>query len=230
MKLISALHVNNVLYPLIEESIQLDLSTPGRAQFVIDAKGAAIAPLQVVSFALGYLQEDTMSRLFFGYVETVTTIDKRTRLFCREFSAALNRPLPLSLRHVNMLEVLTAIAAKTGLNFNAGAGAYNAVKIANFYNLGNGYLALDSLAKIFNIPEYCWQQQGNGVVYAGSWQDSRWSSRAIRLDPALFYDQRSNSATVVAIPALRPGVKLNDKIIKHLKFSGNHMDIEWKSQ
>lgn len=230
MKLLQALHINNTLYPVVEEAIQLDLSTPGRAQFVIDTNGQAIQPKQVVSFSLGYVQHDTMSRLFLGYVEKVTTIDKRCRVFCREFSAALNNPLPLALRHVTMVDVLTAISEKTGLNFNAGEGPYHAVKIANFYNMGSGYAALDSLAGVFNIPDYFWQQQGNGVVYAGSWQDSRWSSRSVTLDEALFYDHRSHSATVVAIQALRPGVKLNGKVIKHVAFAGNHMDIEWKSQ
>jgi hypothetical protein len=228
MKLIGSLYIDNIEYPLIEERVVLDLSTPGRAQFEIDAGGTEIRTKQVVSFNIGYSRHETLQRLFLGYIEKVNPVDKRVRLFCREFSAVLNGPLPLDLRHVTMLDVLAEISDKTGLSFAAGTGSYSTTKTANFYNLGNGYHAMDSLANVFKIPDFFWQQQGEGVIYAGSWDDSRWASREIEIDDELFDEHLANGARLPAIPALRPGVKLNGKIIRQLQFSGNHMEILWK--
>lgn len=228
MKLLTELQVDNQPYPLIEEQVILDYSTPGRAQFLFDAGGAEVKPHQIVSLCVGYSRHAAMQRLFLGYVETVNAIDKRVKIFCRELSAVLNLPLPLDLRHVTMAEVLQVIGQKTGLQFAPGAGAYTSTKIANFYNLGNGYQALDLMARLFKIDDYFWQQQGEGIVYAGSWADSRWASRAVEIEASMFDEQLSHSARLAAVPALRPGVKLNGRLVSQVQFSGNRMDIQWK--
>jgi hypothetical protein len=228
MKLLRALHIDNKPYPLIEEQVVLDYSTPGRAQLLFDAGGAEIKNHQIVSLCIGYSRHESMQRLFLGYVEKVNVIDKRVKIFCRELSAVLNLTLPLDLRHVTMTEVLQVIGQKTGLQFAPGSGSYSSTKIANFYNLGNGYQALDLMARLFKIDDYFWQQQGGGVVYAGSWDDSRWASRAVEIEDSMFDEHMSHSARLAAVPALRPGVKLNGRIVSQVQFSGNHMDIQWK--
>lgn len=169
MRLSRQLNINNVSYPVIEDRILLDLDSPGRAQFLIDAGDKPITAKQIVSFSFGYGINDTMQRFFLGFIDTVNTVDRRQQLFCRELSATLFAPLALDLRHVTMLEVITEIHKKTGLTFSIGNGDYSMTKVANFYNLGNGYQAMQSMERVFKIPNYLWQQQGDGVIYAGSW-------------------------------------------------------------
>lgn len=229
MKLNRQLNIDNASYPVIEERVILDLDSPGRAQFLIDAGDKPITAKQIVSFSLGYGGQGDMQRLFFGFIDQVNTVDRRQQLFCRELSATLFAPLPLDLRHVTLIDVLTEIHALTGLAFSVGDGDYSTKKVANFYNLGNGYQAMQSMAKVFAIKDYIWQQQGHGVIYAGSWQDSRWADKPVTLPPSLFTAHLSNnSATLAAIPSLRPGVMLNGNIITQLDFSGNQMGLKWK--
>jgi len=230
MKLNRELLVDNKPYPVIDEWVVLSLSTPGRAQFTVDANDQPIKPRQLVAFQIGYTQQKTMSRLFFGYVESVTDIDRRQRLFCRELSAVLNNPLPLNLRHVKLTSVLAEITRLTGLKFSVPDMPYASTHVANFYNLGNGYQALDRIQSVFSIDDYFWQQQGHGVIYVGSWTDSRWSSRAADISPRLFDQQTNETARVAAIPMLRPGVALNGHRVVDLQFKDNHMEVSWKVQ
>jgi hypothetical protein len=229
MKLDRQLNINNATYHVIEDRVLLDLDAPGRAQFVIDAGDNPVQAKQVVSFTLGYAAHDTMQRVFLGFVESVNTMDRRQKLFCRELSAVLYAPLRLDLRHVTMKEVIDAIQAKTDLDFTVGDGAYSSKKVANFYNLGNGYQAMQSMARVFGIDNYIWQQQGHGVIYAGSWDDSRWADKPVELGGEMFTEHlANNSAKIVAVPALRPGVKLNSNIVTKVDFSGNQMVVTWK--
>lgn len=231
MKLNRHLYINNTRFHVIEERVKLDLTTPGRAMFLCDSAGSAVQPKQIVSFSIGYSQHDTMQRLFLGFVETVNNVDRRQRIFCRELSAALYSPLRLDLRHVTMQEVIAEIKTKTGQSFSVGAGSYSSTKVANFFSLGNGYQAMQHLEQVFQIPNYIWQQQGHGVIYAGSWDDSRWASKPITL-PAQIFNQHlaNNSAKLAAIPALRPGVLMNGNIITQLEFTNNQMTLLWKKQ
>lgn len=229
MKLDRQLNIGNTPYPVIDDRVLLDLASPGRAQFSIDAGDKPVEAKQVVSFTLGYAKHDTMQRVFLGYIETVNTVDRRQKLFCRELSATLYAPLRLDLRHVTMHEVIAEIHNRTALTFAVGDGEYSNKKVANFYNLGNGYQAMQSMQRVFNIEKYVWQQQGHGVIYAGSWQDSRWADLPIEVPAEMFTEHLSNnSAKLVAIPALRPGVMMNGNIVTKIDFSGNGMEVTWK--
>lgn len=229
MKLDRQLNINNAPFHVIEDRVVLDLNSPGRAQFLIDAADTPVEAKQIVSFTLGYAKHDTMQRVFLGFIETVNTVDRRQKLFCRELSATLFAPLPLDLRHVTLQEVIAEIHNKTGLTFAVGDGAYSTKKVANFYNLGNGYQAMQSMQRVFGITDYFWQQQGHGVIYAGSWHDSRWSDLPLALPANMFTEHLSNnSAKLVSIPALRPGVLMNGNIVTQVDFSGNQMTVTWK--
>lgn len=93
-------------------------------------------------------------------------------LVCRELAAILANPLPLNLRHFDLRGVLAAISSKTGLCFRVPERPYAQTKAPLFYSLASGYLAMDSLAQVFSIPDFIWQQQGDGEVFVGSWADS----------------------------------------------------------
>ena len=100
--------------------------------------------------------------------------------------------------------------------------------MANFFNVGSGYQAMTAIGRLFAIPDYIWQQQ-SGVVYVGSWADSRWAGINNMALPANLFDGQSaqNSAKVAAIPQLRPGLRINGKRLTSVEFEKNHMVIAW---
>jgi len=229
MKLNRKLYIADQTPQVIEERVVLQLNSPARAQFVIYSPNLQPTINQAVAFDIGYNQQDNSQRLFLGYVEKVVPqVSGKYQLFCRELSAVLNNPLPLSLRHCSLKTVLKAVHEKTGLNFSIPEQDYSENLIANFFNLGNGYQVMQQLGKVFKIPDFIWQQQGKGIIYVGSWAQSRWANREVVL-PADVFNQQSaqNSAKILAIPALRPGVELNGLRIDQIEFSGNHMVISW---
>lgn len=60
------------------------------------------------------------------------------------------------------------------------------------YSLAAGYQAMDSLARVFNIPDFIWQQQDGGEVFVGSWADSFFDVRSpLRLPVELFEDYQA---------------------------------------
>lgn len=229
MRLNRVLTINNIKRDLVDERIALDLSAPGRAEFTIVGDDNAISQNQLVTFDLGYSSQDALQRWFIGITEQIVqTGDKRVKIFCRELSSVLAHTLPLSLRHVSLRDVLKAINDITGVNFSTPDKDYASRKVANFYNLGTGYQAMAALDKVFNIPDFIWQQQ-SGVIYVGSWADSRWASVKNMLLPENLFIEHSaqNSAKVAAFPSYRPGIRINGKRINIIEFAGNHMVLKW---
>ena len=189
-----------------------------------------VAINQLVALELGYAHQDALQRVFIGFVEKVTPVGtQRAKLVCRELSAALFNRLPLDLRHVSGREVLARINELTGLNFATPNEKYATKKVANFFNLGNGYQAMNMIGRVFNVPDYIWQQQGNGVIYVGSWAQSRWAKLKNLVLPEKLFDQQeaSNSAQVATIPQLRPGMRVNGHRITQITFKGNNMVLAW---
>jgi len=229
MKLDRTLTVSATQYGITEERVMLSLTEPGRAQFTVTTAADNIKAGSVAALDIGYANHDDASRLFLGYVESVTPIDgKHCKLFCRELSAMLKMAMPLNLRHPTLRDVLKAIGEKTGLSFSAPDKAYSTTKIPHFANVGNGYQAMDGIGRAFRIDDYLYQQQGEGVVFVGSYADSRWADKSVDIDASYFAEQlSSNSAKVAAIPAMRPGVVVNGKRITGLEFAGNFMTMSW---
>lgn len=229
MKLGRVLTIGDKTYPLIEERVLLALNAAGRAQFMIDAGGDTIAPYTPIALDIGYTQHATMSRLFLGYIEQVVKVDtRRVRLFCRELSAVLQASLPLNLRHPTLKDVLTAVHARMALNFSIPEQKYSTTKVPHFSNLGNGYQAIDTLGRVFSIDDFIWQQQGGGVVYAGSWADSRWNGREVAFPETMFKAHLSSqSAEIAAVPELRPGAVINGKRLTKVEFAANSMMLTW---
>jgi hypothetical protein len=229
MRLNKTLSIGGIKRNLVDEHIALDLYAPGRAEFTIVGDDDTVSKNQLVTFDFGYSTQDSLQRWFIGVTDqVVTTGDKRVKIFCRELSSVLIHTLPLNLRHVSLREVLKAIHEITGLDFSTPDKDYATRKVANFYNLGNGYQAMAALENVFNIPDFIWQQQ-SGVIYAGSWADSRWASvKNMQLPENLFVEHTAqNSAKVAAFPTLRPGIRISGKRINIIEFSGNHMVLKW---
>ncbi|EPJ80814.1 hypothetical protein CFII64_17891 [Pseudomonas sp. CFII64] len=176
----------------------------------------------------------TLQRHFIGYVER-STASKGVQqvVLCRELAAILAQPLPMNLRHVDLRAVLTDISSKTGLRFRVPDQPYTKVKAPFFYSLAAGYQAMDSLAKVFGIPDFMWQQQGDGEVFVGSWADSFFGARStLQLPAQLFNDYQGNqSAMVAALPGLRPGATINHgERITSITLADTQMAIRWTTQ
>ena len=220
MKLHKELAINGVPYVLVKNEVRLDAKSPGRATFTIQAK----TPVKgLVTLDIGY-NDSTLQRHFIGYVERSTTASSTQQvLFCRELAAILANPLPLNLRHVDLRAVLVEISQHTGLRFRVPEQPYAGVKAPFFY----------SLARVFNIPDFIWQQQGDGEVFVGSWADSFFGVRSpLQLPVELFDDYQGNqSAMIAALPGLRPGATINHgERITSVALIDNQMAIRWTTQ
>jgi len=230
MKLHKVLTIGGIAYPLVKDEVRLELKSPGRASFTIQAD----APVKgLVTLDIGY-NEATLQRHFIGYVERCTAANRvQQMLMCRELAAILANPMPMNLRHVDMTMVLAAISEKTGLRFRVPERPYAKVKAPFFYSLAAGYQAMDSLARVFNIPDFIWQQQGDGELFAGSWADSFFGARAPLQLPVELFDgyQGNQSAMIAALPGLRPGATINQgERITSVTLADNKMAIRWTMQ
>ena len=230
MKLHQVLSIAGTVYQMAKNDVRLDLKSPGRAVFTIKAESAVKG---LVTLDIGY-NDSTLQRHFLGYVERCTTTNRTEQVVaCRELTGILANPLPMNLRHVDMRLVLAEVSNQTGLSFKVPDQDYTRVKAPFFYSLASGYLAMDSLAKIYGIPDFVWQQQGNGEVFAGSWADSFFGARsALELPLDLFNDYQGNqSAVIAAIPGLRPGASINNgERITSVALAGTQMAIKWTTQ
>lgn len=230
MKLHKMLAIGGKAYSLVKDDVRLDAKSPGRATFTIQA-GASVKGL--VTLDIGY-NERTLQRHFIGYVERSTAANNLQQIIvCRELAAILANPLPLNLRHVDLSAVLAEVSSNTGLRFRVPDQPYAKVKAPFFYSLATGYLAMDSLASVFNIPDFIWQQQGDGEVFVGSWADSFFGARSpLQLPVELFDGYQGNQSAVVAVlPGLRPGATINQgERITSVTLAGNQMAIKWTTQ
>ena len=125
-------------------------------------------------------------------------------------------------------EVVTEINRLTELNFSTPEKNYSTTKVANFYNIGSGYQALELMGRVFKMPDYIWQQQ-SGVIYGGSWADSKWAEIKDMMIPEKLFDKHSanESAKVAAIPFLRPGMRVRGNRLTSIEFQKNHMTVSW---
>ena len=230
MKLHKVLTINGVVVPLVKDEVRLDIKSPGRATFTVQASESLKG---LVTLDIGY-NEATLQRHFIGYVERSTAANGVQQVvLCRELAAILAQPLPMNLRHVDLRAVLADIGSKTGLRFRVPDQSYAKVKAPFFYSLAAGYLAMDSLASVFNIPDFIWQQQGDGEVFVGSWADSFFGIRSPLQLPVELFDgyQGNQSAMIAALPGLRPGATINQgERITSVTFAGNQMAIKWTTQ
>ena len=218
---------------LVERRIVLDLQSPGRAMLVVKTDPEQpVKRFDLVAYAFGYASQAAMQRWFIGYVDTVVQLEnKRTRLLCRELSAALSTPLPMALRHVSMRDVGQSISETTGLQVVMPGEPYSTTKTANFYNLGNGHQAVQAMQRVFSVPDFICQQQA-GALFLGSWADSRWASMTdLPLPDAMFTNQMgSQSAKIPALPQLRPGMRVRGERLQSIELAGTDMTLNWGDQ
>ena len=226
MKLNKTCQINNTPYPVIDDDITLDSHRPGKAIITVKAD----QPLNgLLVFSMGY-NDAQLKPWFIGYIEQSITIDqKQQRVIAREAWAVLQYPLPVTLRHSTLAQVTEAITEKTGLTITLGQGEYLSHTTPFFYNLGSGYHAIDSLKTAFKIPRFFSQQQIDGALYIGSWDDSHWQPKSAQIADQWFSNiGKGQRANIPAIPALRPGVRLdNIGMINSIRLTGATMALTW---
>jgi hypothetical protein len=229
MKLVKKLYINDKPVGLVAEHVYLDISTPGRADFTV----RSTAPLSgVVHFAIGDAGSGKLIDFFTGFIVRSNTVDgAQQRIFCRELSAVLWSTIPVSIRNASMSDVLGVYARKTGLSFVKVGKPYATTPCPVFQTIGNGIHGLDSLGNVFNIPNFIWQQQGDGNIFVGDWNDSRWAGKPFSLDESFFQDvQLDGTKTLQVLPGLRPGVMLNGEYITGLQLKEHFMVVTCEKQ
>jgi len=84
------------------------------------------------------------------------------------------------------------------------------------------------LAQAFSIDGLFWQQQGNGQIYVGSWEDSFWADKPVTIPSALMTNHTANkSVKVPAIPKLKPGAVVNGLRLVGVEFEGTEAKLTW---
>ena len=223
-RFIARAYVDNQKVDMTDHWIVLQSATPGNCQISINTK---VKQHAIVAVDLGW--GDMIDRVFIGYVERVMpAVNGWYTLFCRELSASLALNYSVMLRHPTLKQVLDELSQLTGLEFVVPDKTYIETAIPCFYCDSSGYAMLDNIGRSFRIDDFIWQQQGNGKIYVGSYQDSFWADKPIVIPNSLMTNhQAGRTATIPAAPMIRPNVLANVSRIKTVEFKETHMTITW---
>ncbi|WP_310803224.1 hypothetical protein [Shewanella baltica] len=204
--------------------LMLKDNSPGNCQLKVKS---APNKLDIVAVDLGW--GEMIDRVFIGYVERVMPAEAGWSLiFCREVAASLAFNLSVMLRHPTLRQVISEISEQTGLEFVLPDKPYADTAIPCFYGDTSGYAMLDNLGRTYKVPDFIWQQQGNGKIYLGSYQDSFWHDKPIIIPNNLMTNhQAGKTVSMPAAPMVRPNVTANNERIKSVEFKGANMTITW---
>ena len=229
MKAHYLLKINGQDVDVIEHDIRLDLFSPGRASFVVKKNNDDLGD---VTFDI--VEGENVNRVFAGIcTDRPNRIDDNyQRIFCREYSSILSNNLPLAMRNVRFSDVLLKISTITNLNFSFNpASDFLEKNSPFFYSIGSGYHCLDSLLETFQVDRPVWQQQIDGSIFVGSWNESFWAGKTPSI-PKRFFNNHGvqNSATVPIIANLRPGAELDERgIIYQMAIKKDLMSMRWSN-
>nr|WP_239033088.1 hypothetical protein [Pseudoalteromonas luteoviolacea] len=220
------MHIGGVaVTTVINKQVQLDLNSAGRARFEVVTEAE---PIGLIELHLGY-EVSNMTPYFLGVIESKHFANGRWYLTCRELLGALAYQNPFSLRHPTITQVLEALDEH--IEFVTPNADYMQIKVPMFCHAGTGIDALRQIGRVWQIPQFIFQQKPDGKVYVGSWQDSRWPIVSIDDFPEHSVKaMSSNTGELVAIPKLRPGLKLNGRYIQEVTLQNDRMQIRWSNR
>lgn len=223
-KFITRAYLGSQQVAVSDHWLVLQASSPGTCQLTVDKSAERFTP---VAFEMGW--GDMIERVFYGYIERIMpAANGLYTVFCRELSSALANNLSVTLRHPTLRNVCDEIKGQVGLEFVLPDKPYADTAIHCFYGDTSGYAMLDNLGRTYKVPDFIWQQQGNGKIYLGSYQDSFWAGKDITIPQSLMTDQQAGkTATIPAVPKLRPNVTANGARIAKVEFKGTNMTISW---
>ncbi|MEM5550078.1 hypothetical protein WNY63_04965 [Pseudoalteromonas neustonica] len=211
---------------VVTKTVQLDIASTGRAKFEVVTDQA---PGGLVELHLGYTL-DNMIPYFLGVIESKHQANGRWYLTCRELIGALSFAAPLAVRHATIKAVLDELT-KLGIEFVTPKNSeyLNHVTPA-FYHSGTGIEALRQIGKVWGINDFIFQQRPDGKIFVGSWHDSRWPQAIINDFPEHTITAKSSTTgELIAIPKLRPGIKLNGRHITEVTLINDRMHIRWSN-
>ncbi|ABN60822.1 hypothetical protein [Shewanella baltica] len=223
-RFISRAYINDKKVDMTDHWLMLKDNSPGNCQLKVKS---APNKLDIVAVDLGW--GEMIDRVFIGYVERVMPAEAGWSLiFCREVAASLAFNLSVMLRHPTLRQVISEISEQTGLEFVLPDKPYSDTAIPCFYCDSSGYAMLDNLGRTYKVPDFIWQQQGNGKIYLGSYQDSFWHDKPIIIPNNLMTNhQAGKTVSMPAAPMVRPNVTANNERIKSVEFKGTNMTITW---
>ena len=223
-KFITRAYIGNQKAEVSEHWVVQQASSPATCQITVDKNAARF---DIVAFEMGW--GDMIDRVFLGYVERVMPAQSGFyTLFCRELSAGLANNLSVMLRHPTLRQVMNEISEQTKLEFIVPDKAYADTAVPAFYCDSSGYAMLDNIGRTFKVPDFIWQQQGNGKIYLGSYQDSFWGGKNIVIPTNLMTGHSAGkTVTVPAAPKIRPNITANGNRINKVEFKGTNMTITW---
>jgi len=226
MKYEFILKVNGERVSLVSHDIALDASASGRASFVVQSDHP-LSGTVLFSFSINNGQQHGH---FFGYIERSTPSSANAQtLFCREKSNVLEMRVPVALRNKTLKDLLTEVKKITGCGFTLPQKTYASKPVPYFINTGSGLHLLRSLATVFGIDDYTWQQRRDGLIYVGAWSDGHWQDSPVDIPAATLDKQLSTqSAELMALPGLRPGYLLNGKRLYGVRLKESKMVVSWK--
>jgi len=211
---------------LINDNIKLGLFITGRATFTVVSDNE---PKGLVELQIGY-NPNELTPYFLGVIESKHFANGRWFITCRELLGALSFPASIAIRFATAKLVLDKLS-ELGIKFVTPNAEYINTKVPCFYHNGTGITALQQLAKVFKIESYIFQQRPDGQIYVGSWNDSGWAKSEINdFAEHLIKVKNSTTGELIAIPKLRPGIKLNGRYITEVILSGNKQLITWSSK
>lgn len=225
MKLERALFIGGVEYPLIHAETTLETSNIGGAVFTIRADAM---PTGVVSFQAGY----TTGRwypVFLGRIKNGTARDAKSWILtCTEITAtALLLPCPVSLRDCSVADVCADISRTLGINIDVASESYTSQRIPRFASTTDALTAVEGINTAFNL-DLSWYQLPSGDLWIGHQSDSPQAKNQHSIPDELFHKQKSNQiATLPALPGLRPGMILNNKVLQVVRLNETETHIQW---
>ncbi|WIF70631.1 hypothetical protein QN092_11560 [Proteus vulgaris] len=227
MKPINRLYLSGDETHLVDVKMVLELSQCGRG--FITAKTDTDYTGKLVRLDIGYT--DLLLRYFTGYVErSQPSQNGFQKLFVRELVGVFDRMWPCSFQHPTLKQITDYLKEHSGLHFVLPNAEYVNTPIPHYTHNGTGYQLLNSLGKVFNIPDYVWYQTPDGDVFVGSWNDSFWKDKNVEIDNQFSSEQRAgNQMTIPMVQSLRPGVKVNDKRLERVALDNDNMTLTWIS-
>ena len=228
MKLNKKIKVNGREYSIISDVVLLEFMSPGRGIIVIKSEKPVYGKVQ---YYLGYNGKYVL--YFTGYVKESTQVDeKQHRLLILENSAVLENRLPLSLRYAETEKILFEVSRQTGLEFITEKSDWNSVIIPCVYNTGSGFALMNFLQRELRITNPVHIQYGDGKIYFGSWDGSKFGGVLLQLPVNIVESVSVKGGTLPVIPAYRPGIKLkigtNECFyIVKVEVSGAKMRLNW---
>lgn len=220
------LRVGETSLPVVSFNVVAELSACGRG--FVTAITTEDLTGQLVRLDIGW--NDMVYRWFTGYVERSSAAENGSqRLFVRELIGVMAENWPVSLQHPTLRDVTEAVSACTGLKFSLPSGvSYTDTAIPHFTHSGTGYQLLANLGRVFSIADYTWYQLPDGAVFMGSYADSRFAAAPVEIpDEFVKNGAAGNSITLAVIPAIRPGVIVNNRRITQVQINDDEMTLTW---